>query len=167
MQYRVSVESDINQIMDIILQAKAFLKAQGVDQWQDQYPEIGHIEDDLKAGDGYVLTDGETIIGYNCISFGKEPVYDELQGQWLSTGPYGVVHRMAVDNNYRGKGLASTLLNFAEDICKEKGVHSIKIDTGSDNKIMRHILHKNGYAYCGTIRFNSSERISVGYEKLF
>ncbi|WP_250228641.1 GNAT family N-acetyltransferase [Anaeropeptidivorans aminofermentans] len=167
MNYRVSTESDINKIMDIILQAKDFLKAQGVDQWNDGYPDACHIKDDIKAGDGYVLIDGQNIAGYACISFAKEQIYDELQGQWLSDKPYAVIHRMAIDSNYKGENLSGILFNLAENLCRERGIHSIKIDTGSDNKIMQHILLKNGYAFCGTIRFNNNERISFAYEKIF
>lgn len=38
MQFRKSVETDINNIMNIVKQAQAYFKQQGINQWQDNYP---------------------------------------------------------------------------------------------------------------------------------
>ena len=70
-----------------------------------------------------------------------------------------------MDINYRGKGLASDMLKYAEQLCKEKNIKSIKIDTHLDNKVMRGLISKNGYKYCGIIYLNNGDK-RVGYEKI-
>lgn len=151
--------------VSFINEARAFLKANGVDQWQKEYPNEDTIKKDIEARKGYFLTDGEKYTAYMCIDFDGEPAYDELNGKWLSeSSSYGVVHRLAVSNEYKGSGLASVSFKLAEELMREKKVKSFRIDTDENNEIMKHLLAKNGFTYCGTIRFDDS--IKIAYEKL-
>ena len=43
MNIRKSKESDINEIMRLIHQAQKYFKNNGIDQWQDNYPQDIHI----------------------------------------------------------------------------------------------------------------------------
>ncbi len=38
MEFRKAIESDIESIMKIIKQAQNYLREQGIDQWQNNYP---------------------------------------------------------------------------------------------------------------------------------
>lgn len=73
MEFRKAEKNDMVRIMELIRQAKVFLKANGVDQWQDGYPEQRDIEGDIRDGIGYVLTDDDVIIAYTGIDFRGEP----------------------------------------------------------------------------------------------
>lgn len=48
---------------------------------------------------------------------------------------------------------------------KDRKVGSFRVDTDEDNHIMKHILSKNGFTYCGTIWFDNS--VKIAYEKVF
>ncbi|MBS5582849.1 MAG: GNAT family N-acetyltransferase [Megasphaera sp.] len=152
------------RIMELIDEAKAFLQASGVDQWQDGYPDDKDIDKDIARSIGYVLEEEGHIIGYSAIDMAGEPAYATLKGQWLNDDPYIVVHRMAVDNTQKGKGLAQAMFREVENLAKEQDIHTIRIDTDEDNTIMRHILEKQGYTYCGTIWFANS--IKIAFQKI-
>ena len=154
------------QAMRLIDQAKAFLKEQGIDQWQTGYPDLACIRRDLQNGKGYFMVDeaGDTA-AYMCIDFDGEPAYNGLNGAWLTDGnDYLVVHRLAVDSEQRGRGLASEAFALAQAMGEARGVRSVRMDTDADNSIMKHVLAKNGYAYCGVIRFDNSDKIA--YENI-
>lgn len=164
---RKAIANEAAIAMELIDQAKAFLKEQGIDQWQKGYPDAACIQHDIMQGKGYFMLDSEArIVAYMCIDFDGEPAYDSLNGAWLTSRdtPYAVVHRLAVDRLCRGKGLASRAFELVERLCMERAVSSIRIDTDADNAIMRHLLQKNGFTYCGLIRFDNSDKIA--YEKL-
>lgn len=171
MELRVAIKEDAGQAWELVHQAREFLKSLGVDQWQGEYPNRRTVEDDIAAGNGYVITDDGQgpapgqILGYTCISFDGEPCYNTIDGSWKSSQPYAVVHRTAVSNACKGQGLASRILREAEILCLQKGIHSIRIDTDNDNQIMKRVLEKNGYEYCGVIRFDNSDKIA--FEKQF
>lgn len=153
-------KADTARIMELINQAKAFLKDCGVDQWQDGYPELSDIEKDIADGIGYVLVDDGNIIAYTGIDFRGEPAYDTLKGNWLNQNPYVVIHRTAIDNSVKGKGLCQQIFRKVEEMAREKNVHNVRIDTDEGNKIMRHVIEKMGFTYCGTIWFANSVKIA-------
>ena len=166
MKYRKSLNSDVDRIMDIMHQAQEYLKSNNVDQWQDGYPQPDIILNDIKNKESYVAEVDGIVAGTLVISFRGEETYDKIyEGEWLSDEDYCVVHRVAMDKNYRGKGLASDMLKYAEKLSKEKNIKSIKIDTHLDNKVMRGLISKNGYKYCGIIYLNNGDK-RVGYEKI-
>lgn len=47
--YRKAENKDLNQIMKVISDAQATLKADGVDQWQDGFPNKNVILEDMKV----------------------------------------------------------------------------------------------------------------------
>lgn len=166
MQFRKAMDKDVNRIMEIIRQAQEYLKTQGVDQWQNNYPNIETIETDIKNGHGYVLLKDNLVIGTVAVSFDGEKTYDNIyNGAWLSNNEYAVIHRMAIDTNYKGLGLASIMIKNIEEMCLNKGIYSIKIDTHQQNTSMQKLLHKNGLKYCGII-YLEDRNGRVAFEKI-
>lgn len=164
MEFRIAKQQETDRCWEIIKEARACLKSLGVNQWQQEYPGREDVAKDINEGNGYVLVTENAVMAYACISFGGEPSYDSIRGAWKSVQPYGVIHRLAVDNTCKGRGFASEFFRFAQELCLSRGIHSIKIDTDRSNEIMKHLLKKNGFEYCGTVYFANSEKI--GYEKL-
>lgn len=167
MEFRKAVASDIGAIMKIIKEAQDYFKENSIDQWQNNYPNIDTIEEDVKNGYGYVLEENGEIIGTVALSFDGEKTYDIIyEGEWLSKGEYGVIHRMAVSNSYKGRGLSSIIMKDVEEICLGRNIHSIKIDTHLENISMQRLIKKNNFKYCGIIYLDDgSERLA--FEKIF
>lgn len=157
---RIAERAEAACAMEIIDEAKAFLKAQGIDQWQTGYPDLARIQLDLELKKGYFAVDGERIVGYLCVDFDGEPAYEGLDGAWHTEAPYVVVHRMAMKQESRGRGCASAVFAAVADLARSRGVTAFRVDTDEANQIMKHLLSKNGFAYCGTICFDNSEKIA-------
>ena len=166
MEIRKTVQTDIPVIMEIIGDAQEYLRSCGVEQWQDGYPTAAVIGDDIEKGISYVATENGEIIGTAAISFDGEPNYAEIRnGKWLNNKPYAIIHRIAVGNRYRNRGAAAGLMLFAEQLCEERGVGNIRIDTHADNKSMQRLLERFGYEYCGEITILSSGAPRNAYMK--
>ena len=63
---------DINTAMRLIDDAKAYLKGQGIDQWQAGYPDRECIREDIHRGRGYFLTGGGEACAYFCLDFSHD-----------------------------------------------------------------------------------------------
>lgn len=146
--------------MEMIDEAKRHLKQQGINQWQTGYPDAACIQGDIDNGNGFFVAEEERILGYLCVDFNGEPAYDHLCGQWQSDENYVVMHRMALTEHARGRGICDDIFGLVEEMSKQKGVYAFRVDTDADNKKMQHILTKNGFAYRGTIRFDNSDKIA-------
>lgn len=167
MEFRKSVKSDIPQIMSIVKQAQAYFKEQNIDQWQNGYPNEEVINNDIKNEDSYVIIKEDEVVATTVVSFDKESSYKNIiDGKWLTNGDYGVIHRVAVNNTYKGLGLSHKIIKYAQELCLEKGVHSIKVDTHEENIPMQSLLKKNGFEYCGVIYLEDGGK-RVAFEKTF
>ncbi len=165
MNFRKSVKSDINKIMRIIKQAQNYFKENGIDQWQDNYPNSDVINNDIKNGNSYIVENNGHIIATIVVSFEKEVAYNNIyQGQWISDERYAVIHRIAIDNMYKGLGLSHKIIKFAEEISIKRGIKSIKVDTHKENIPMQKLLEKNQFKYCGIIYLENNEE-RVAFEK--
>ncbi len=166
MEFRKANSNDLDRIMGIIKQAQDYLKVKEIDQWQNNYPNINVIKNDIDIGDGYVLIIDNEIVATVAVSFRGEKTYERIyDGKWITEKEYGVIHRIAVDNKYKGKKLSGTIITEIEKLCLEKNIKSIKVDTHDENESMKKMLANNGFIYCGVIYLeNGSKRIA--FEKI-
>jgi len=156
--FRKASLSDINPIWNILQQAIIRRKNDGSNQWQDGYPNLEVVQKDIEKEAGYVLTEGETIVGYIAVLINDEPEYAKLKGEWLTNDDFVLFHRVAISENYLGKGLAKMMINCIEDFAIENNIKSIKADTNFDNDAMLNIFEKLGYKYCGQVHFRGNPR---------
>jgi GNAT superfamily N-acetyltransferase len=163
--FRKATLADVAQIWKILQDAILRRKEEGSQQWQDGYPNLQVVERDMASETGFVLADGDAIIAYCAILLNNEPAYANIDGKWLSDGDFLVVHRVAVANNYLGKGMAKRIFQHIEDYAASQQVYSIKADTNFDNHAMIKIFEKMGYTYCGEVFFRGAAR--KAYEKVF
>jgi len=145
-------------IWQILQQAIERRRKDGSNQWQDGYPNQEVVKTDISLGKGYVLEREGKIAAYAALVFNDEPAYDEIEGNWLTNDDFMVIHRVAVSDDFLGKGIAVLLFQKLEDFAKENQVFSIKVDTNFDNLAMLHILEKLNYLYCGEVYFRGSAR---------
>ena len=156
LRFRKGEERDLERIMVLVADAQNWFREQGIDQWQDGYPTSEIISDDILGGENYVVELNDVVIATFVASFAGEPTYSVIKGRgWLNEKPYAVVHRIAVADECRRKGIAKEILHFTEEQCAERGIENIRIDTHCDNKAMRSLLKKLGYTHCGRITLTS------------
>ena len=157
-------KQDIPDIMTIIGQAKRRMKEQGLDQWQDGYPNEESIINDCARKVGHLFSKDGKPAAYAAIVFDKDPYYEKIDGKWLSNGePYVTVHRLAVHDDFLGLDLARHALKFAERKARAKGVKWFRIDTHHDNRAMRNLIRDFGFTLCGIVQVRDGMRMA--YEK--
>lgn len=173
MEFRLSQIGDLDQVVRIVEDAKAFLRASGVSQWQrGSYPDRALFESDVANGIGYVLEDANRVCAVCAVTFDGEPSYRHLvQGAWLTGDAafYATIHRFAVASECRGHGVAGWLFASVCDLATERGVGSVRVDTHPNNRAMRMALEKAGFTACGELVLDRCEEAGdprVGYERV-
>ena len=172
---RKAAEADLLAAEAILMDGKATLKAQGIPQWQGDYPSGVDVASDIEQGIGYVAT-GETgaPLGYVALSFDGEKTYDVIDGAWLTSSDtaaprYAVTHRCAVSAAAAHTGVMSFMLRGCERLSRERGCESMRIDTHEKNLPMQGLIAKLGYTACGSIVLAHEEgpdALRLAYEKL-
>ncbi len=168
MKLVLSKISDLPQITSIIRDAQLFLASNGIDQWQDGYPDESIILNDISNKESYIIKNIEgDAMGIAMFSTKQEPTYLVIEGNWLTDdkSEYGVIHRMAVSSSHRGEGVAKFIFNTCEQLLVENNISSMRIDTHEGNKAMQDLLQKLGYIYCGIIYLDNGDK-RLAYEKI-
>ena len=137
--------SDFNRVMEIYSFARGFMADTGnPNQWGNNFPPDSLIREDIAMGRLFVFDENGIIHGSFAFILGDDPTYAHIDGAWLSSTPYGTIHRIA------GDGVRNGILTDAVDFCRQRISH-LRIDTHADNKIMQHLIEKNGFQRCGII----------------
>lgn len=164
MQFRKAEKQDTERIWQIILQAKEQMRLRGSLQWQNGYPSVENIADDIEKGYGYVLCDDDNVVAYAAAVFDGEPAYETIDGKWLTDSPYVVVHRLAVAAEMKQRGIGALFMQETEALARSLNVQSFRVDTNFDNLYMQKILAKSGFTYCGEVMYAGNARMA--YEKV-
>lgn len=147
-------------IMRLVDEARGIMRSCGnVNQWIDGYPDEETILHDINNGHGYLcVQQGGEAVAYFAFIPSPEPTYKEIfEGEWLDDKPYHVVHRLASTAASHG------VFNDVMDYCMAVA-GNLRIDTHRDNVIMRHVIERYGFTYCGIIYLlNGDERLA--YQK--
>ena len=164
LQFRKATLQEIPQIWEILQKAIQRRKEDGSNQWQDGYPNPEVIKADIEKEAGFALIEGENLVGYCAVLINDEPAYAGIEGNWLTNEDFVIVHRIAIAQDYLGKGLAKEMMKFVEEFAIKNSIYSVKADTNFDNLAMMKSFEKAGYVYCGEVFFRGSARRA--YEKV-
>ncbi len=155
MNIETATENDLEEILKIYADARAFMKSHGnPDQWGDGHPPRELIERDIAQGKSYVCRENGQIAAVFYCAVENDPTYAVIEGAWLNDKPYAVIHRLASAKTVRGAAQAC-LLWAAEKF------QNVRIDTHENNLPMQNLLKKTGFFRCGRIWLeNGDERIA-------
>ena len=156
---RKAETSDLLRIMKIRSEASAYLRKNRIDQWQGDYPSEETFLSDIKNGELYVVSHGETVAAFFALMSQKDENYDSLEdGKWKSAeDEYISIHRLAVSSDFRGSEISRHAMRFAEEAAKKLGAAALRGDTHKKNKAMSNLFKTSGYKYCGNIKIKSEE----------
>lgn len=157
-------QGDIPEIQKLVQGSIKDMNANGIHQWNMQYPPLEIFASDVEKGSLYAMKENERIVGIIVLSEEQDEEYTQIE--WKNkSDDFLVVHRLAVLPALQRKGIASRLMHFAENYARDKGFSSIRIDTFSGNPRTLEFFEKRGYERKpGHIHFPENEEPYYCYE---
>lgn len=153
---RKAEERDIKAALTLFEAAKGIMRSDGnPTQWEGNYPSEEIVRTDISKGGAYIVEREGLPAGYFALLPSPEPTYSRIKGQWLDdTEPYYVIHRIASTPD--SHGIFREIIEYSLSVSPD-----IRIDTHRDNSIMRRLIDKAGFTYCGVIYLiDGSERLA-------
>lgn len=161
MEIRKATTKDIDIVLSLIDEGRKIMRENGnYNQWEEGYPKISTIENDISCGNSYLCIDKNKIVATFALVSGEDITYKKIyQGEWIdNTLPYFTIHRIA--SKAGSHGIFKAIIEYCSNI-----TNNIRVDTHRDNTIMQHNLIKHGFKYCGIIYIeNGDERLA--YQRL-
>lgn len=146
---RLAITEDILLIMQLVRKVIPLMRAAGNFQWGDDYPNPEVFANDIKIGQLFVAELENEIVGVSAITTDQDPEYADAG--WDITEKAIVTHRLAVDPDCQGKGIAKALMQQAEVVAQTRGIKILRVDTNSENKATQALFPKLGYTFSGEI----------------
>lgn len=145
MEIRKTRAEDTDRLMEIFAAARKFMREHGNhEQWADGRPFRHDIEADIKDECSYVCVHRGEVVGTLRFTVGDDPTYKKIDGEWLTDGSYAVAHRVASSGQVKGTGEFMLRWALEQYPC-------LRIDTHRDNYVMKNLLNKLGFTFCGVI----------------
>jgi ribosomal protein S18 acetylase RimI-like enzyme len=164
MHVRQATLRDVESVMALVRRVVPLMRASGNLQWDDHYPNAGVFERDIELDQLWLAEIDGQIAGVAAITSDQEPEYANVG--WDIGETAIVVHRLAVDPGFQGKGVAVALMEQAEAVARERGIVALRADTNTQNQITQRLFPKLGYKLAGEISLSFREGLRfLCYEK--
>lgn len=165
----LALNDDLPLIMELFDASKLDLLKREIFQWDDQYPNKQYFEWVIKEKEMFVYRKEDQVLGAIVLNEWQLPEWEEVK--WSKrNGKVLVIHAFCVHPDIQGGGYGGKLLQFAEELAKEKGFVGIRLDAFSGNPRALKFYETRGFMKKGEI-FISSKPLGhetyYCYEKLF
>lgn len=167
MSLRKADYNDLKRVMEIKNEVVPVMRNAGNTQWSDEYPDIERFTGDLSDGSLYVYEEDEHVKGFVVADDDHPEPYRDLPWE-LTRSVSAAMHRMAVDPNFQGHGIAKKMIVSVEEMLASKGYKGIHTDTSLENEKMQMRFEKNGYKFKGKLNLDDNkDDWYAAYEKVF
>ena len=163
---RKATLDDIDQIWQLRLNTKKLLNDRGIDQWQYEDPNKKRFIQDIKNETFFVYEKNKQVISMMYLQLEEEKTYEFIDGAWDKNMPYMTIHRLAVDKNYLGQGIAKDMLVFAKSFALDQNISYIRVDTHEKNRQAINLFISQEFQYRGKIILNikKGDRMRLAYD---
>jgi ribosomal protein S18 acetylase RimI-like enzyme len=145
----------VRLVMEILSECNTDMRRRGIYQWDDVYPDLGAVAKDASEQTLYVALVEDCLVGAVCLSEEQDEAYSRVH--WLGREPVLVVHRLCVAPARQGRGIASRIMDFAEELAEKKGYAGIRLDAYTGNEKAFRLYDRRGYRVAGRVFFPRRE----------
>jgi ribosomal protein S18 acetylase RimI-like enzyme len=132
--------ADVPAAQGLIDDARRWLNARGIDQWQDPVPDTVLLRD-VERGCLFVVRQDHGIAA-------MVTVYDSDPETWGVDATSAIyVHRLAVGRAHRGGRLGQRLLAWVDAQATDRGASFVRLDCATDNPGLRRFYEQQGFRY--------------------
>jgi GNAT superfamily N-acetyltransferase len=139
---RRAAVSDIDDVLAVLDEAAAWLRAQGVRQWPPHFRQEW-IEPDVREGNTWLAVGEEAVLATVTLDW-DDPLWADRPAS------AGYVHRLAVRRS--AAGLGARLLDWAADTAASAGRGVLRLDCVASNGRLRSYYEAAGFRHCGDAR---------------
>ena len=148
LEFYLADEAQTDQIYNMFLAAVSEMDRNGINQWDNIYPDKDIIVNDVLSGQMYVGTLNGIIVSAFVINIECDVEYNN--GSWcFPNARYKIVHRLCVNPLYQNKGIGSQTMVYIENFLKAQGIEAIRLDAFTQNPYALKLYEKLEYKKVG------------------
>ena len=156
---------DAESVMQIITLCIQHMRAHGIHQWDETYPNLQVVEGDARSGSLFVIRQDGFCIAAVCLNDVQPEQYRPLPWR-CENGRALVIHRLCVRPEFQECGAGRCLMDFTETFAKEHSFSCIRLDAHTGNPRALALYEKRGYQRIGQAFFPRRELPFDCFEKI-
>ena len=162
----LATQNQLDRVKEIAEACAKNMIENNIFQWNDKYPSREVFKEDIKNKSLYVSKINQEVVGCIMFSSRKDDVYKTVN--WITEDEYSLyIHRLAVHPIFQKRGIATKMMDFAEDFAKSNNYISIRLDTFSQNPRNNKFYKSRGYSKLDDVYFPKQSQFPFHcYEKL-
>ncbi len=145
---------DVPSIWRLIQRCTAQLNQHSIYQWDNTYPTLAILEEDIAFGHAYLVRGAH---GMAAAYFALSPKADDgyaYRIDWYAPPPsFWMLHRLCVHPGCQRQGWARALISLAERTTKALGIPCLMLTVFEENTPALRIYQSLGYRPCGQMTF--------------
>ena len=142
--------NDLEKISKMYRDAIDNLNQIDIDQWDEVYPNKLTLKEDIEKQELYKIISGDKLLGAVVIN---QETDEEYANGHFEDDNYAVVHRLCVDPKNQNQKIGYRAMMMIENLLKEQGISSIRLDAFSKNPFSLKMYEKLGYKKVGNAQW--------------
>ncbi|NLV57722.1 MAG: GNAT family N-acetyltransferase [Clostridiales bacterium] len=152
LRFRVVEREEHPILCELFRKVIADMRRRGLGQWEwGIYPNADILAEDIAEGILYRMDADERLVGAFVISPRQEEAYHTLA--WHFGIFPATLHRLALDPDCFGLGLAQRAMVFVKEEARRLGYDSLRLDTSSENDRALKLFRSSMTREAGTVHF--------------
>lgn len=140
--FRLAAKEDLPELKDMYTKIINNMNSVGIEIWDDIYP-CEFFADDIAHGTLYLLSKESLILGAFVLC---ESNVGESHIKWEKENAKAMyLDRLGVNIDFERQGIATQLLNYADEIAKEKMAEYLRLFVIDINTPAINLYKKNGF----------------------
>lgn len=127
-------------VVDVLTEAAAWVQAlDGTSMWVENELADAHVAAEITQGQFFIAQAGDAIAGVIRFQLEDRLFWPDIEGD------AAFVHRIAVRRSYAGRGVSTTLLQWAADRAVSLGKHYLRLDCDAERTRLRAVYEHFGF----------------------
>lgn len=150
MEIRKADLSDLDEIIEIYKNVIITMEKNNIHQWDEIYPNSSILNEDILNDEMYVGVIDNIIVSVAVLNSEFDEQY--INGKWqYSNKNFAIVHRLCVNPFYQNKKIGNKTMLMIEELLRNEGIESIRLDAFSENPYALKMYEKLGYKKVGEV----------------
>lgn len=156
LDFMLAQKEDLDNVMAMFTAAINEMNRNGIDQWDNIYPDRNILEDDIMKKQLYIgLSEGTVVSAY---VLNQECDEQYVNGTWkYPNSNFYVLHRLCVNPIFQNKGIGTLTMLHIENELRKIGIDAIRLDTFTLNPYSVKMYEKLGYSKVGFVHWRKGK----------
>jgi ribosomal protein S18 acetylase RimI-like enzyme len=152
MVIRLAKTKDVPQVMAIVARCVSEMRAHGVDQWDEVYPNESVFREDVRSKSLFIAERDCTCVAAVALNDVQPEQYRCVPWRCADDRAL-VVHRLCVHPDHQLQGIGLRLMEFADAYARSRGFRSIRLEVYPTASAAVALYSRLGYTLVGQVRF--------------